>query len=68
MITGKNQPVLTARGVNQTVPGQVAAVNDVLAQNAEPFSEPAKHSVGCKFTSEAVESLVLVIESAGLCP
>jgi hypothetical protein len=48
-IASENQPVFFARGMNQTVTGQMRPVDNVLTHDAEPFGKFAKHAVGGEF-------------------
>jgi hypothetical protein len=48
-IASENQPVFFARGMNQTVTGQMGPVDNVLTHDAEPFGKFAKHAVGGEF-------------------
>lgn len=47
-VAGQDDTAFTARRPNQTITGQMPAIDNVLADDTKPFCQPAEHSVGGK--------------------
>jgi len=45
-VAGENQAPISPCRANQTISGQVWAINHVTANYAQPFHQPAEHAIG----------------------
>jgi hypothetical protein len=48
-VAGQDQPVLRPSRPDQSVTGQMRAVDHILANDAKPLDEPAEHAIGGEF-------------------
>src|ERR1044071_3027347 len=51
-VPGQNDPILLARRPDQSVSCEVLAIDDIIAQHAQPLHESAEHSIRGKLDAE----------------